>query len=106
MPCPEDPTRTRLLEAAGEEFALNGFKAARIRTICRRAGPQRGSRRQLPFRRQVRALCPGCLARPPLRRRAALDDEAGRPRRPEEQLRCFIYHFLTQCWPSTPDAPA
>ena len=35
---PEDPTRMRLLEAAGEEFAANGFDSARIRSICQRAG--------------------------------------------------------------------
>jgi AcrR family transcriptional regulator len=33
-----DLTRARLLEAAGEEFAVKGFQAARIRSICRRAG--------------------------------------------------------------------
>ena len=34
----QDPTRIRLVEAAGEEFAGKGFDAARIRTICERAG--------------------------------------------------------------------
>src|SRR5436305_12974753 len=33
-----DPTKARLLEAAGEEFADKGFDAARVRSICRRAG--------------------------------------------------------------------
>src|SRR5690348_1987131 len=31
-------TRQRLLEAAGEVFARQGFKAATVRDICRRAG--------------------------------------------------------------------
>ena len=31
-------TRTRLLEAAGEEFAAKGFEAATVRAICERAG--------------------------------------------------------------------
>ncbi len=31
-------TKARLLEAAGEEFAEKGFAAARVRTICDRAG--------------------------------------------------------------------
>ena len=34
----QDPTKVRLLEAAGEEFAEKGFDAARVRTICERAG--------------------------------------------------------------------
>ena len=33
-----DLTKTRLLEAAGEEFAEKGFGAARVRDICRKAG--------------------------------------------------------------------
>ncbi|MFO0909457.1 MAG: TetR family transcriptional regulator [Isosphaeraceae bacterium] len=33
-----DPTKTRLLEAAGEEFATHGFELATVRAICQRAG--------------------------------------------------------------------
>jgi len=33
-----DPTKTRLLEAAGEEFAEKGFEGATVRAICERAG--------------------------------------------------------------------
>jgi AcrR family transcriptional regulator len=33
-----DPTRDKLLEAAGREFADRGYDAATIREICRRAG--------------------------------------------------------------------
>ena len=34
----QDPTKARLLEAAGEEFAEKGFELARVRAICERAG--------------------------------------------------------------------
>ena len=34
----QDPTKVRLIEAAGEEFAGKGFDSARVRTICDRAG--------------------------------------------------------------------
>ena len=34
----QDPTKSRLLEAAGEEFAEKGFELARVRAICDRAG--------------------------------------------------------------------
>ena len=33
-----DPTKARLLEAAGEEFAEKGYEGATIRAICERAG--------------------------------------------------------------------
>jgi TetR/AcrR family transcriptional regulator, regulator of cefoperazone and chloramphenicol sensitivity len=33
-----DPTKARLLEAAGEEFAEKGFEGATVRSICTRAG--------------------------------------------------------------------
>jgi TetR/AcrR family transcriptional regulator, regulator of cefoperazone and chloramphenicol sensitivity len=37
-PVPSDPTREKLLEAAGQVFAENGFHAATVREICSRAG--------------------------------------------------------------------
>lgn len=38
QPAIADPTRTKLLEAAGQVFAEQGFQAATIREICARAG--------------------------------------------------------------------
>jgi AcrR family transcriptional regulator len=35
---PNDDTKTMLLNAAGEVFAAEGYEAATVRTICRRAG--------------------------------------------------------------------
>ncbi len=35
---PQDPTKARLIEAAGEEFADKGFERATIRAISERAG--------------------------------------------------------------------
>jgi AcrR family transcriptional regulator len=34
----QDPTKVRLLQAAGEEFAEKGYELARVRMICERAG--------------------------------------------------------------------
>lgn len=34
---PSDPTRERLLEAAGQSFAQHGFEAATVRSICKQA---------------------------------------------------------------------
>ncbi len=36
-------TKTRLIQAAGEEFALRGFRDATVRDICRRAGAHVGA---------------------------------------------------------------
>ncbi|MFZ5564072.1 MAG: CerR family C-terminal domain-containing protein [Thermodesulfobacteriota bacterium] len=38
-----DDTKTRLIQAAGQEFAEHGFRSATVRDICRRAGTHVGS---------------------------------------------------------------
>lgn len=38
-----DDTKTRLILAAGEEFALHGFRDATVRDICKRAGAHVGA---------------------------------------------------------------
>ena len=91
---PEDPTRMRLLEAAGEEFAANGFDSARIRKICERAGANVaavnyhfGDKSELYVEAVLHAH--RCGADPG-------DEDAPSLVPPEEQLRCFIHHFLTR----------
>jgi AcrR family transcriptional regulator len=91
---PEDPTRMRLLEAAGEEFAANGFESARIRSICQRAGANVaavnyhfGDKSELYVQAVLHAhRCGGDTE----------DEDGATQRSPEDQLRCFIYHFLTR----------
>jgi AcrR family transcriptional regulator len=88
----QDPTKTRLLEAAGQEFAEKGFDAARIRAICDRAGANVaavnyhfGDKEQLYVQAVLEA------------HRCGIDPEdsslaeAGPA---AEQLRGFIRHFL------------
>ena len=88
----QDTTRFRLLEAAGEEFAEKGFDAARIRTICERAGANIaavnyhfGDKEQLYV--QVVLDAHRCGFEPE-------DQDAGESASPAEQLRDFIRNFL------------
>jgi AcrR family transcriptional regulator len=88
----QDPTKVRLIEAAGEEFAGKGFESARVRTICDRAGANVaainyhfGDKEQLYVETVLDA------------HRCGLDGpeaEAAVPPLPAGQLRCFIHHFL------------
>ena len=88
----QDPTKVRLIEAAGEEFAGKGFDATRIRTICDRAGANIaavnyhfGDKEQLYVATVLDA------------HRCGLDDhkvEPAMPLAPADQLRCFIHDFL------------
>jgi AcrR family transcriptional regulator len=88
----QDPTKSRLLEGAGEEFAEKGFELARVRAICDRAGANLaainyhfGDKEHL----YVEVLREA--------HRCGLDPREGRfdPRlSPAERLRTFIHHFL------------
>jgi TetR/AcrR family transcriptional regulator, regulator of cefoperazone and chloramphenicol sensitivity len=91
---PDDPTRMRLLEAAGAEFAANGFECARIRRICERAGANVsavnyhfGDKSELYVAAVLHAHKCGS---------SADDDDSSSLAPAAEQLRCFIYHFLTR----------
>jgi len=88
----QDCTKSRLLEAAGEEFACKGFDAARVRTICERAGANVaavnyhfGDKGQLYVEAVVHA------------HHCGIDLSSGdfpADSQPAEQLRYFIHHFL------------
>ncbi len=89
----QDPTRVRLIQAAGEEFAEKGFAAARVREICERAGANVaavnyhfGDKEQLYVETVVHVHGCGNEEEPPC------GEDAG----PETRLRAFIGHFLAR----------
>ncbi|HEX3450208.1 MAG TPA: CerR family C-terminal domain-containing protein [Isosphaeraceae bacterium] len=90
----QDPTKVRLIDAAGEEFADKGFDATRIRTICDRAGANVaavnyhfGDKEQLYVETVLDAhRCSMELG----------EYDAAVAAGPAEQLRSFIHHFLTR----------
>jgi AcrR family transcriptional regulator len=88
----QDPTKVRLLEAAGEEFACKGYDSARIRAICDRADANIaavnyhfGDKEQLYIEAVLDAHRCGVPG----------EEFLGSQGTPQEQLRCFIYHFLS-----------
>jgi AcrR family transcriptional regulator len=88
----QDPTKARLLEAAGEEFAEKGYDAARIRTISERARANLaavnyhfGDKEQLYIEAVLHAH--QCGARDG-------GEAAAAPEPPAERLRRFIHDFL------------
>jgi AcrR family transcriptional regulator len=87
-----DLTKTRLLEAAGHEFAEKGFEGARVRSICRRAGANLaavnyhfGDKEQLYTQAVLEAHRCGT---------ELLPEGAFREGAPAEHLRRYIHHFL------------
>src|SRR4051812_29379035 len=92
MPGP-DLTKVRLLEAAGEEFAEKGFEAARVRSICRRAGANVaavnyhfGDKEQL----YVAAVLEAHRCGSELPMQGEVEGLA-----PGEQLRAYVHFFLS-----------
>ena len=88
----QDPTKTRLLEAAGREFAEKGYDLARVRAICERAGANLaavnyhfGDKEQLY--REVLLEAHRCGPDP-----RTAPELAALP--PAEKLRAFITHFV------------
>ena len=88
-----DATKSKLLEAAGEEFSEKGFDGAKIRTICGRAGVNNaavnyhfGDKEQLYVQAVLEAHRCGT---------ELLSDEVFLQGTPADQLRRYIYHFLS-----------
>ena len=88
----QDPTKSRLLEGAGEEFAEKGFELARVRAICDRAGANLaainyhfGDKEHLYV--EVLREAHRCGEDP---QKECIDPGLS----PAERLRTFIHHFL------------
>lgn len=88
-----DPTKARLLESAGEEFAEKGFAGATVRSICRRAGANVaavnyhfGDKEQLYIQSVIEAH--RCGMEP-------IPEGFWERGTPSERLRAFIRNFLT-----------
>jgi AcrR family transcriptional regulator len=87
-----DPTKARLLDAAGEEFAEKGFEGATVRSICQRAGANLaavnyyfGDKERLYVAAVIEA------------HRCGVELPAGPDlavREPAEQLHRYLRHFL------------
>jgi TetR/AcrR family transcriptional regulator, regulator of cefoperazone and chloramphenicol sensitivity len=87
-----DPTKVRLLEAAGEEFASKGFDGATVRAICDRAGTNLaavnyhfGDKEHLYEQTVLHAHRCG----------PSMPDEVAEDGLPEAALRQHIGHFLS-----------
>ena len=88
----EEKTRNKILNAAGEVFAEQGFEGATVRAITERAGVNVAAV-NYHFRDKLelytRLVVDACSARAALR-----DVMAEAPDSPEERLRSLIHHFL------------
>jgi AcrR family transcriptional regulator len=91
---PSDPTRTRLIEAAGQEFAERGFEGATIRSICARAEANLaavnyhfGDKERLYQAAVLEAHRQGCVGPEVLESLGEIED-------PVEALRRFVGHML------------
>jgi TetR/AcrR family transcriptional regulator, regulator of cefoperazone and chloramphenicol sensitivity len=89
----QDLTKARLLEAAGEEFAANGFDGATIRSICARAGAKNIAAINYHFKDKEHLYEAALLeAHECSKDRGDLSHFEGIP--PAERLRAFVRRFL------------
>jgi AcrR family transcriptional regulator len=88
-----DPTETRLLDAAGEEFAEKGFDAGRIRTICVRARANVAAV-NYHFGDKAKLYIQAVLHAHQCGVRDDVGEAVGPAPPPAEQLRRFIHDFL------------
>ena len=92
----EENTKTRLIRAAGEVFARDGFRSATVREICRRAGTHLGA---INYHfRDKEGLYAAVIDYSHRSAVATYPADAGLPDNasPEERLRCFIRAFLSR----------
>ena len=92
----EENTKTRLIRAAGEVFARDGFRSATVREICRRAGAHLGA---INYHfRDKEGLYAAVIDYSHRSAVATYPADAGLPDNasPEERLRCFIRAFLSR----------
>jgi AcrR family transcriptional regulator len=87
-----DPTKVRLLEAAGEEFASNGFDGAKVRAICSRAGTNLAAV-NYHFRDKDHLYVQAVLHAH--RCGSTMPEESSAGDVPEQALREHIAHFLS-----------
>jgi AcrR family transcriptional regulator len=98
-----DDTRGRILQAAGEVFARQGFKAATVREICRKAGANLASvnyyfgDKEHLYVEVFKAAHPGGLEQ-------SLAQDWPEEAPPEQKLRMFIRALLARLFRA--DAPA
>lgn len=88
-----DQTRSRLLEAAGEEFAERGFERATVREICRRAEVRNVAAVNYHFGDKERLYAEAVIAAHRCGVELPAEAEAAEGT-PEERLRRFVHHFL------------
>ena len=92
----EENTKTRLIRAAGEVFARDGFRSATVREICRRAGAHLGA---INYHfRDKEGLYAAVIDYSHRSAVATYPADAGLPDNasPQERLRCFIRAFLSR----------
>ncbi len=93
QPLGQDPTKARLIEAAGEEFAAKGFEGATIRSISQKAGTNVAAVNYHFGDKD--GLYAAALLEAHRCGQEELDETADVEVPPAEMLRRFVHRFLT-----------